>query len=154
MRASIVSRVLCAGVLVVAVGLGAAACSAPAREGGAPGAGAGGTPTSPVVPRGSSPAPGITRGAGGVATAFGWVMRSDLEGGFWALVDRPPTESRSGQPRVIVVLLPGLAGEDAIARLQGAYAEAEGTIAEGASVRMAGPEMKVDRIAGAVDYAP
>lgn len=141
-----VGAAACACALLLSL----AACAAPSRTG----AGSA-TPTSAPGPtRGVSPAPGLERASDGTGVAFGWVMRSDLEGGFWALVDRPATESRSGQPRTIVVLLPGLAGEAAIARLEGSYVRASGTLSDGPSTRMAGPEMKVDSIAGAVDYVP
>jgi hypothetical protein len=113
------------------------------------------SPTSPdATPTGgTTQAPGLTRAASGPAVAYGWVVREDLEGGFWALVDSPPLSSVV-QPKVVVVLLSGAVSQADIALLDGSYARATGAMADGASIRMSGPEMTVDAIAGAPEYVP
>lgn len=140
--------IACAGIALAAA---FAACSAPSPA--VPPERTGPTST-PVPGRGTAPAPGLTRPASGPAVAYGWVVRQDLEGGFWALVDRQPAPSAAGQPKVVVVLLPGVVPEADIARLEGVYARATGTVADGVTGRMAGPEMKVDAISGAQDHVP
>jgi hypothetical protein len=138
----------CAAIALTAA---LAACSTPP-----PGAQPGQTgPTATPAPgRVTAPAPGLQRPASGPAIAYGWVVHLDLEGGFWALVDRPPAPSVAEQPKVVVVLLPGVVPEPDIARLEGGYARATGTVSAGVSARMAGPEMKVDAISGAQDRVP
>lgn len=111
-------------------------------------------PPSAPAPGASGAAPGLTRPASGPAVAYGWVMRVDLEGGFWALVDRETGASESDPPKVIVVLLPGMATEADIARLDGSFARASGTVRDGVSIRMSGPEMKVDSIEGSRNDVP
>jgi len=138
----------CATIALAAV---FAACSTPSP---AVPPGQTGPTSTPVPGRTTAPAPGLTRPASGPAIAYGWVMHQDLEGGFWALVDRPRSPSTAGQPTIVVVLLPGVAPEADIARLEGSYARATGTVADGVSARMAGPEMKVDAISGAQDRVP
>jgi hypothetical protein len=81
--------------------------------------------------------------------AAGWVAWLDLEGGFWALRDGPAVVDGAKQPKVVAVLLPGAASETAISRLNGSYAVASGHIQGGASIRMAGPELVVDKISAA-----
>lgn len=138
----------CAMIALAAV---FAACSTPSPP--VPPGQTGPTAT-PVPGRVTAPAPGLQRAASGPAVAYGWVMHQDLEGGFWALVDRPPAPSPAEQPKVVVVLLSGVVPEADIARLEGVYARATGTVTGGVSVRMAGPEMKVDAISGAQDHVP
>lgn len=134
----------CATLALAILIAGCAAPSSPVTPG----------PTGSPTPGGATvPAPGLQRPAAGPAVAFGWVVREDLEGGFWALEDRPPTSSVS-RPKVVVVLLPGAVTEAGIARLAGSYARATGTVTGGVSTRMAGPEMKVDSISAAQDTAP
>ncbi len=123
-------------VLLVSVALGACAVpSSPIQPVPTPGGAGGGG----LVPR-----PGLDKRADGTAVARGWVVHSDLEGGFWTLVDAAPDADASG--KVVVVLLPGKVTEAEIAALDGSYASATGRMKTGASIRMSGPEMTVETI--------
>ncbi len=112
----------------------------------------GATPATPPI--GSSAAtrtvaPGISEWASGTVEAAGWVAWLDLEGGFWGLRDGPAVVDGVKQPKVIAVLLPGAASETAISQLNGVFAVASGSMQGGASIRMAGPELVVDKISAA-----
>jgi hypothetical protein len=106
-------------------------------------------PPASSLPATRSMAPGISEWAGGSVEAAGWVVWEDLEGGFWALQDVPPSTSSVRQPKIVAVLLPGAVTAKVISGFEGRYAIADGRIQGGASVRMAGPELVVDRIASA-----
>jgi hypothetical protein len=84
--------------------------------------------------------------ADGSVEATGYVVREDLEGGFWALQDIAPTPSSVVQPKILAVLLPGSVDEKGIAALVGSYVRVGGRLAGDVSVRMAGPEVLVDAI--------
>jgi hypothetical protein len=116
-------------------------CAAPPAPTPSPGP----TPApSPGAPGTALPRPGLQTQADGTALAFGWVVRMDIEGGFWALTDADPTAGAAGG--TVVVLLPGKVAETSIAALAGKYVRATGTQGSDASIRMAGPEMTVDSI--------
>lgn len=118
----------------------------------------GGEPPSTEAPpppeaRGKTPAlePGIEQIGAERVVARGWVGRSELEGGFWALYrTRPGSSSEESEAAedggIVAVLLPGEVSEERIARLEGTFIGAEGALQEGASIRMAGPEVVVDGI--------
>jgi hypothetical protein len=105
---------------------------APGQPGGPP---TGGMPT---VPR-------LEQNANGSWSAYGWLKRIDLEGGFWAVIAEPPGVQTSS-PTIIAVLLPGTVSDSDLAKLDGHSVIAVGSKSSGASVRMAGPEIVVDRI--------
>jgi len=105
-----------------------------------------GPPTAPVKP-------GYTTGSAGSAEVVGYLSRSDLEGGFWAVYDIPPSPSSAQQPRILAVLVPGSVDESGIAALNGRYVRAAGRVSGGPSIRMAGPEILVDAIDVAVPPA-
>ena len=121
-------------VLLTLVGLTIAGCSA-------------GPPTAPV-------GPAYTTGAAGSAQVVGYLSRSDLEGGFWAVYDALLSASGAVQPKVLAVLLPGTVNESGIAALNGRYVWASGRGSGDASIRMAGPEILVDAIAVATPPTP
>jgi len=98
-----------------------------------------GPPSAPVKP-------GYTTGSLGSAEVVGYLSRSDLEGGFWAVYDAPPSASSVVQPKILAVLLPGSVDEPGIAALNGRYVWAAGRVSGGVSTRMAGPEILVDGI--------
>ena len=141
-RAKRIGAATCIAVLLIAL----AGCTAgpgttttlpaPAPAPGQPG----GPPTSgmPTVPR-------IEQNADGRWTAYGWLVRIDLEGGFWAVVAEP-SGVQTSSPTIIAVLLPGAATEADISGLDGHSVIAVGSRSSGVSVRMAGPEIVVDRI--------
>ena len=79
------------------------------------------------------------------ALATGWLRRVDLEGGFWALIAQPPGVT-SGTPTVVAVLLPGRIALGRIATHDGAYLIVQGRLSKDASIRMSGPEIRVDSI--------
>jgi hypothetical protein len=140
-----------AAAAIVALAVSVVTC-APAAS---PSASAPAVPTSAPVPGGPAVRrPGLERPASGPAVAYGWVVHETIEGGFWALVDGPPSPASAEQPKVVVVLLAGRVPEAEIARLEGSFARASGKVSDGVSVRMAGPEMKVDTIAGSRDQVP
>ncbi len=101
------------------------------------------------LPASRTVAPGISEWASGTVEAAGWVAWLDLEGGFWALRDGPAVAVGVKEPKVIAVLLPGAVTETAISALNGSYVVASGRIQGGASIRMAGPELVVDKISAA-----
>ena len=121
-------------VLLTLVGLTIAGCSA-------------GPPTAPG-------GPAYTTGAAGSAQVVGYLSRSDLEGGFWAVYDRPLSASSVVQPKVLAVLLPGSVDEGGIAALNGKYVWVSGRASGGVSTRMAGPEILVDGIDVATPPSP
>jgi hypothetical protein len=88
---------------------------------------------------------GYKTGSLGSAEVIGYLSRSDLEGGFWAVYSLPATSSVA-PPHVLAVLLPGSVDEAGIAALDGRYVWASGRVTGGASTRMAGPEIMVDGI--------
>lgn len=96
---------------------------------------------------GTPPKPGLIRGSLDNAEAVGYVVHeTELEGGFWALMDQPLGTSSAVQPKVVAVLVPGTGDEGSYAKLEGRLVWVGGRVAEGASIRMAGPELKVDGI--------
>jgi len=99
---------------------------------------AAGPPTGPVKA-------GYKAGSLGSAEVVGYLSRSDLEGGFWAVYSSPTTSSVV-PPKILAVLLPGSVDEGGIAALDGRYVWAAGRVSEGVSIRMAGPEILVDGI--------
>jgi hypothetical protein len=129
-------RVLLAVILVLAL----AGCASPKPEP-LPLPSPSPSPT-PASGQGKLRGPGIVKLADGTSEAYGYVRHVELEGGFWALV----ADNVSQETSVVVVLLPGKVAEADIAKLAGSYAQAKGTELHGASIRMAGPEMKVDAI--------
>lgn len=133
--------------LVVLVAAGLAGC---AFDAGRPPETPPAEPTATVEQPGSEvddlPPPALVELAGGRVRAIGVLTRVDLEGGFWAVVDAPAGAKLTGnEPVVAVILLPeaGLHGANLDA-LVGTYVQFEGTLSEGASIRMAGPEVMVE----------
>jgi hypothetical protein len=134
---------------VLAVSLIAAACTVAPPEAGDPSVPGTSKPGRPVPPRSN-----YSELPDGTVEAVGYVGRSDLEGGFWALYDRPQGPPSAIQPRIVAVLLPGDVGEPAIAAMDGSRVTVTGRAQQGASVRMAGPEVRVDTIAGVRNDTP
>lgn len=82
----------------------------------------------------------------GGAEVVGYLGYSELEGGFWAVYSSPISTSSVDQPTVLAVLLPGSVDEAGISALKDRYVWAAGRVSKGGSIRMAGPEIKVDGI--------
>jgi hypothetical protein len=81
---------------------------------------------------------------GGRAAAYGWLTEIDLEGGTWEVVSQPPTSSVAGG--VVAVLVPGAVTTAQLDKARGVFVGAEGVLQQGVSIRMAGPEIVVDRL--------
>ena len=79
----------------------------------------------------------------GRVRAVGTLERVELEGGFWAVVE--PTTSDSNQV-VIAVIANAEEFTAQIAELDPSYVAVTGTLFEGASIRMSGPEIVADTI--------
>ena len=88
--------------------------------------------------------PGIYDTSRGRVRVVGIFDRVELEGGFWAVVGVAPTESAESRVVAVIVNAEEL-GLD-LKSLRGRYVEAIGTVVEGASVRMAGPEVEARSI--------
>jgi hypothetical protein len=133
-----------AAVLVAAVLIGACVSSAGTSIG---------APATSALPASRTVAPGITEWADGTVEVTGYVQWMELEGGFWALVDRAAHVDGSRQPKVVAVLLPGPVSETTISTFNGSYVVARGRMQGGASIRMAGPEVVVDKLVPALPPA-
>lgn len=143
-------RILMA-VLLGILSLALVACSTPAVEPEP------GTDT-PAVGEGEQPpgdaaglrlAPGLYDLDGGKVQALGVLERRDIEGGFWVVVDT--TGQQPGDGETVAVI----ANSDEFARqltpLTGQSVVAVGTRSEGASIRMAGPEIVLESIEAVTD---
>jgi hypothetical protein len=131
--------------VVSLVALVLAGCAAPPSA--TPGTSALGASATATVP------PGLVSRADGTVEATGYVGFSDLEGGFWALYDRPPGPS-AVTPKIVAVLLPGIVSESGIAAFRGAHVDVVGRLQTGVSTRQAGPEVFVDSVTGVPADAP
>lgn len=77
----------------------------------------------------------------GKVKVVGVLMYSDLEGGTWAIVDNSMSPAEN-----LAVISNYRTIESQLKELEGKNVIAEGELNEGASIRMAGPEMTVDSI--------
>ncbi|GAB4285425.1 MAG: hypothetical protein Kow0067_08230 [Coriobacteriia bacterium] len=104
---------------------------------------AGGSPDddAPAVP---FVAPGLAEDADG-AVAYGTLVYRDLEGGFWAVADGLPEEVDETTPLVVVIANPGDL-DDSFCAMKNDYVRVTGEMAEGVSIRMAGPEIEADSV--------
>jgi len=144
-----------AGLLVLAVVAATlpaslSACSAGATdESPAPSASStpGGAPAG-----GTKMAPGLYDLEDGTAQAVGTVECRDLEGGFWAVVGGTAAEGDVG--KVVAVIVNGDDYAAQFKELEGLSVIVTGTRLEGASTRMAGPEITATRVVAASDAAP
>ena len=133
--------------LVLAVALSFAACSTaepvpvptPSEEQPAisPDGAAGGA-------AGSRLAPGLYEIDGGLVQALGTLEWVDLEGGFWAIKGGFEAEGTLGE--TVAVIANGPDFETDLKALEGKTVLATGTRLDGASVRMAGPEIEISKV--------
>ena len=107
----------------------------------------GGTPTG-----GMKIAPGLYDLDDGTAQAVGTVEYRDLEGGFWALIG--DTEAEGDVGKVVAVIANGDDYAQQFKELDGLSVIVTGTRLEGASTRMAGPEIQATSVVAANDAAP
>lgn len=89
-------------------------------------------------------APGLYDLADGTVQAIGTLERSDLEGGFWAVVGG--TEAEGDVGKVVAVIANGDAFAEELTALEGRTVDVLGKRVEGASIRMAGPEIEATSI--------
>jgi hypothetical protein len=101
-------------------------------------------PTDGGAASGSRLAPGLYDIDGGKAQAVGTLEWKDLEGGFWAIIGG--TESEGNLGTVVAVIANGADFADQLEGLEGHTVMATGTRLDGASIRMAGPEIEIDSI--------
>ncbi len=140
------STVRVAAVLLIVSGLlvpAVAGCgsSKPAEEG---------TSTTQPDSLGMFAPPGLYDLDGGRTQAFGVLAYRDLEGGFWAVVDALPGDSAEEATVIAVLVGAEELGVDLTA-LEGGLVLAEGRMADGVSIFMAGPELVVDTVTEATD---
>jgi len=144
---STAAALIAAAALTLAVALGA--CS----SGGAGEAASplpSGSP-SQAPPAGTRLAPGLYDLADGTVQAVGTAEYRDLEGGFWAVVGG--TEATGDVGTVVAVLANGDEFAGQLEQLRGLPVIVEGTRLEGASIRMAGPEIEATRVVATGDAA-
>jgi hypothetical protein len=84
-------------------------------------------------------APGLYDLEDGTAQALGILEWRDLEGGFWAILSTTGADSAEGT--VVAVIAPGTDLDETFESLKGKMVLVTGTRFEGASIRMAGPEI-------------
>ncbi len=107
-------------------------------------------PDDPLPPPAEDPAGGIRLAPGlydledGGVQAIGTVVRVDLEGGFWALVEREGMDGESGG--TVAVFANGDEFDSELRELEGTQVSVIGTRFDGASIRMAGPEIVAEEI--------
>ena len=126
------------------------------------GCGAGATDESPAPSASSTPggapaggtkmAPGLYDLEDGTAQAVGTVEYRDLEGGFWAVIGG--TEAEGDVGKVVAVIVNGDDYAAQFKELEGLSVIVTGTRLEGASTRMAGPEITATSVVAASDAAP
>lgn len=80
----------------------------------------------------------------GKVIAIGILERSDLEGGFWLIATEETAPS--GTPKTAAVIANGSDFEQELKALEGKQVSAEGKKLDGASIRMAGPEIEISSI--------
>jgi len=80
----------------------------------------------------------------GTVQAIGTLTYEDLEGGFWAIVGG--TEAEGTADTIVAVISNSDAFLDQIESLEGKTVIVTGTRFEGATIRMAGPEIVIDSI--------
>lgn len=123
-------------------GLALTACSTPSTGNGID---SGAQPPSEENPSaGTRLAPGLYDLEGGTVQAIGTLEYVDLEGGFWAVIGG--TAADGDQGRVVAVIANGAELLETIEPLANQQVLVTGARLEGASIRMAGPEIEADSI--------
>ena len=80
----------------------------------------------------------------GTVQAVGTLDYSDIEGGFWQVIGGTEAEGNAGQ--VIAVIANGSDFESELKPLSGKSVLVTGKRSDGASIRMAGPEIVMDKV--------
>lgn len=94
-------------------------------------------------------APGLYDLEDGTSQALGTLAWSDLEGGFWFIADGTKAEGDAGA--TVAVISNGASFQSQLEPLKGKSVVAIGTRLEGASIRMAGPELEIESIEEVTD---
>lgn len=111
------------------------------------------TPPSSGPAAGMQLAPGLYDQPDGTVIAVGTLEHQDLEGGFWAVVDGTAAEGAAG--RTVAVIANAEQFAKATAASKGRGVIVTGKRLDGASIRMAGPEIEATNIQAATDtYSP
>ena len=100
---------------------------------------------------GTKMAPGLFDLEDGTTQAVGTVEYRDLEGGFWAVIGG--TEAEGDVGKVVAVIANGDDYAQQLKELEGLSVIVMGTRLEGASTRMAGPEITATSVVAASDAA-
>jgi hypothetical protein len=141
--------------VVVSAALPAALASCGAGATDAPPA-ASPSPSASGIPGGASTggkiAPGLYDLTDGTVQAVGTVEYRDLEGGFWAVVGGTAAEGDVG--KVVAIIANGAEYAQQLKDLEGLAVIVNGTMREGPSTRMAGPEIAATKIVAASDAPP
>lgn len=108
------------------------------------------SPVPPSSGAGSSQlAPGLHDREDGTVEARGWLVRVNLEGGFWAIQATAPYSSQSPPPGTsnnVAVISNADEFDPNLAAAEGNYVSVIGTRFDGASIRMAGQEIVVQSV--------
>lgn len=143
MKARIFSAV---GLIVLSLAL--VACSQPAQrtpDATPPDQGiTDGEPTPGDGAAGLRLAPGYYELEDGTAQALGTLEYRDLEGGLWAVID--DTQQEGGEGKIAAVINNPDEFTEKLEKYKGKQVLVTGTPFDGASIRMAGPEIVVDEI--------
>lgn len=105
--------------------------------------------TTPGPTTGTRLAPGLYDLEDGTVQAVGTLEYQDLEGGFWAVIGGTQSEGNLGETEAVIAN-----GQDFVSELEaldGRLVSVSGTRLEGASIRMAGPEIEMTSITEIVD---
>jgi len=138
--------------LLVVLALSLAACTAAPRQ---PDAGNTPSPTPTQTPDttatpGDDPAAGLRLAPGlydmpdGKAQALGTLGYRDIEGGFWVIIDG--TQPEGDKDAVVAVIANGDEFQRQLEPLKGKQVTVVGTKVDGASIRMAGPEIEIESV--------
>jgi hypothetical protein len=93
---------------------------------------------------GTQLAPGLYKQADGTAQAIGKLDYRDLEGGTWVIIGGTEATGDAGKTIAVVANAADLGSK--LDELKGSQVVVTGEMLDGASIRMAGPEMKVSNI--------
>ena len=113
------------------------------------------SPAAQPSPAGSAPPAGTKLAAGlydladGTVQAVGTVEYRDLEGGFWVVIGGTEAEGDAGT--VVAVIANGADYADQFTQHPGLSFIVDGTRLDGASTRMAGPEITATRVTPAAE---
>ena len=103
----------------------------------------------PGAATGSKLAPGLYDLEDGTVQAVGVVEYRDLEGGFWVVIGGTEAESDAG--KVVAVIANGADFEQQFKDREGLSMIITGKRLDGASIRMAGPEIEATSVVAASD---